>query len=482
MKRMKKYVSLLLTVLMVLALGMTAFAANTTGSITIRDALKGETYSAYRIFDLESYDKDKELYSYVLSEKWSGFENEEGIAHYFTIDADGYIVWNAATENDAQDVKAFAGIAMSYAKANNIDADRTAEADESWFNGTEVVKAAFENLPLGYYLLDSSLGTLCSLDTMNPTATIREKNVVPTIAKEVEEDSTGTFGESNDADITQTVNYKSTITVQAGTENYVLHDKMDAGLTFAGTVKVSYDGEEIANPEGKYELVVGPTDGDTFDIVFEDDYIQTLVAGKNIVVEYSATLNAKAAVGKAAGNKNSTQITYGNASESTWDETTTYTWKFDVFKYTLGDNNAQVPLEGAQFVLYKTEGTATKYATLENDIITGWVDTEEAATKLTSKEDGKIAIIGLDTDTYYLKETVAPEGYNLLKTPITVVIGAEGALTQNGDPVDQIEVLNKAGFLLPSTGGVGTTMFYVAGVVLMLGAAVLLVFKKRVSK
>ncbi len=483
MKNMRKLASLLLALVMVLSLATTAFAAEgdttatTTGSITVSNALVGETYSIYRIFDLESYSGTN--YSYKLSAKWSGFTANE----YFTVNSDGYVVWTEA-KNTADGAAAFAVLAMNYASTNSIANDGTATASST--------TVPFTNLPLGYYLVDTSLGSLCALTTTDTAATVNEKNEKPTVNKTVEEDSTSTYGKSNDADITQTVNFKSEITVQKGTENYVLHDTMSSGLTFdASSVMVTVNDTEVA-AQGNWTLTSsGLTDGCTFEVKFENSYISTLTAGTKIVVSYSATLNANAVIG-GDGNKNETTLKYGNAQTTEKSETVTKTWGVDLFKYTSGENDTKNALAGATFVLYKEvtvpateEGgeatTAKKYATVENGKLTGWVDTEEAATKLTSGTDGIISVDGLDADTYYFKETAAPAGYNLLKEPVNFVIGENGTITMGETTVTQVEVQNNAGSELPETGGMGTTLFYILGAALMLGAVVLLVTKKRMA-
>lgn len=476
MKHLKKLASLLLALVMVLSLATTAFAAESNGSITVNSALKGETYTIYRIFDLESYSGTN--YSYKLSEKWSGFTAND----YFTVNTDGYVEWKEA-KNTTEGAAAFAALAMAYAKENNIvnDGQATATAD-----GT----VSFSNLPLGYYLVDTTLGSLCALSTTDPDATVTEKNEKPTNEKTVEEDSTGNYGNSNDADINQVVNFKSTITVQKGTENYVLHDKMSTGLTFDNTsVKVTVDGTEVA-ATGNWTLITTTTDDCTFEVKFENSYISTLTAGKEIVVSYSATLNENAVIG-STGDPNETTLTYGNDQETEKSETVTKTWGVDLFKYTKGENDANNALAGAEFVLYKevantdtTEGAAAtvkKYATVANGKLTGWVDTEKAATKLTSDSNGIISVDGLDADTYYFKETKAPAGYNLLKDPVQFVIGNDGTVKMGETTVTQVEVENNAGSELPSTGGMGTTIFYTLGGILMLAAVVLLVTKRRMN-
>lgn len=102
-------------------------------------------------------------------------------------------------------------------------------------------------------------------------------------------------------------------------------------------------------------------------------------------------------------------------------------------------------------------------------------------TKVTTPENGSFTIIGLDADTYYLTETKQPDGYNKLSNPVKIVIAADGKITIGDKTVDQVEVENKSGSLLPSTGGMGTTLFYIFGAILVIGSGVVLITKKRMK-
>ena len=204
MKHARKLASLLLALVMVFALTATAFAEGETGSITINDAVVGQTYTIYQILDLESYNASANAYAYKATTAWNTFINSNEIKGvYVEVDAQGYVTW----KEDA-DAAAFAKAAQKYAKDNSIANQGTVAATTT--------TVSFAGLDLGYYLVDTTLGTLCSLDTTNPNVVMEEKNEVPTNVKTVEEDSTGNYGEKNDADIGQTVNFKSTITAQAG--------------------------------------------------------------------------------------------------------------------------------------------------------------------------------------------------------------------------------------------------------------------------
>ena len=492
MKHAKKLASLLLALVMVFALATTAFAADETGSITINDAIAGQTYTIYQILDLESYNASANAYAYKATTAWSTFINSDAIkGTYVEVDAQGYVTWK-----DGADAAAFAKAAQKYAKDNSI-------ANQGSVTATTTT-VSFTGLDLGYYLVDSTLGTLCSLDTTNPDVVMEEKNEVPTNEKTVEEDSTGNYGKTNDADIGQTVNFKSTITAQAGAENYVFHDTMSAGLTFTGVTGITLNGTAV--DASNYTVVTeGLTDGCTFEVRFTQAFCDTLKANDQIVISYTATVNENAVVG-LPGNPNSSKLSYGVADGTTStpsgttppSETTTYTWDLDVLKYANGDETKV--LKDAKFVLLNQD--KTKVATVVNGKITGWVNsgitfekngeqeitktnyptTWPANTVLTTGENGKIEIDGLDADTYYLHEVEAPAGYNVLAEDVEVTVtGAttvEGKLTYT---TVVAKVNNQSGTELPSTGGMGTTIFYILGGVLVVGAIVLLVTKKRMS-
>ena len=474
MKTMKRISCLLLALALMMALSVTAFAEGETGSITINDAVVGQTYTIYQILDLESYNTSANAYAYKATTAWNTFINSDAIkGTYVEVDNQGYVTWK-----DGADAAAFAKAAQKYAKDNSI-------ANQGAVTATTTT-VSFTGLDLGYYLVDSTLGTLCSLNTTKPDVVMEEKNEVPANVKTVEEDSTGNYGEKNDADIGQTVNFKSTITAQAGAENYVFHDTMSAGLTYTGVTGITLNGTTV--DASNYTVTAPAADGDTFDVTFTQAFCDTLKANDQIVVSYTATLNENAVIA-GEGNPNTSKISYGDSSNTKYtpdSQTKTYTWDVDVFKYTM-DGETEKALAGATFTLSKNADGANPIALVsEGNNVYRVAKTGETGTvtEITTDATGKFTIKGLDADTYYLTETAAPAGYNKLAGPVTIVIGENGVVngtTEAPQGVDEVKVLNQAGAELPSTGGIGTTIFYVLGSVLLVGAAVLLITKKRMS-
>ena len=493
MKYMKKFMALIAALTLALTMAVPAFAASGTassskGTITIDNAVTGTTYKAYRIFDLESYDTNKDVYSYKLSTKWKDFpeysatidDNEVSAEEFFSVNSAGYIEWKDAKKEAGAD---FAKLAKAFVDKNKIECDATKTATDA--------AVTFTDLTLGYYLVDTSLGSLCSLDTTEPSVTIKEKNSDTTIEKKIVIDGDEKVG-SNSAGIGDTVNFKITITVKDGNpKGYVLHDQL-SGLTFdPDSLKVTI-GEKTLTAGTDYTLDKKPTDGDSFDVNFANG---TLKPNDVVVVTYSATVAANATIA-GAGNTNKAKLDY-SGKHSTDEKTTTYVWKLNVHKYTLNSTNKEEALNGAKFVLYREDGTEKKYAKLINGRIAGWVANKGDAMTLETSGEGNISIEGLNVGIYYLEETEAPVGYNKLAKPIEVKITATSddatGVSETVEYRNQndstytpatnatVKVLNEAGTQLPSTGGIGTTIFYVIGGGLMAVAAVLLVTKKRMN-
>ncbi len=463
---MKKVLAILVSVMLVFSLSVVAFAAG-EGSITVTNAAEGETYSAYRILSLESYDATTGIYLYKADSNWAEFVAAQ--TTYLSVDASGYVTWV-----EGADEKAFAKAALAYAEANNITATDSVTVAEG------ATAATISGLDLGYYLVDSTLGTILALTTTKPDATFAEKNSGPTIYKEVKEDSTGAWGTENDADMFQTIEFRATITAQAGATKYVLHDTMSEGLTFNGVTGVTLGGETV--DASNYTVTsTGLTDGCTFEVSFEQEFLDTLEDNDVIVVSYEGELNENAAIHNAV-NTNDVYLAYGDASETETSTTETSTYEFDIVK-TDSNNNL---IDGAEFRLYDALEGGNEIAVVElGDGFYRVADDSEAGVAITTL-DGIATIIGLDGDTnYYLEETKAPAGYNGLTSRVQVSITNENLKAEavNGEytPETGVQIVNKTGSIFPETGGIGTTIFTIVGIVLVLGAGILLVVKKRAA-
>ena len=472
MKHLKKFIGAVAAALMVFAMTVTpAFAASGTndnsGSITINDAEPGHTYNAYQVLVLESYNTDKGAYSYKANADWAKWLATQ--TKYVSIDAQGYVTW----VKDA-DAAAFAKAAIAHAKEANIAAKATKTADSA--------TVQFTGLNLGYYLVDTTVGTLCSLDTTTPSATMEEKNELPPVKKEVKEDSTNDWGDENSAEIGDTVEFKTTITAKKGAESYVLHDVMSKGLTLnADSIKVQVGGTDLAT--ANYTIKTsGLNDGCTFEIEFAQSYLDTITADTDIVVNYSAVVNENAVIFGDA-NTNKTRLAFGedHRDETTWDETKTFSYRVDIVK-TDGDNKV---LDGAEFRIYDAQNGGNEVPVVKIADGQYRLAKEGEQGVVITTQNGQVEIKGFDANTtYWLEETKAPEGYNKLAGRQEIAIkDANLDATVNGGTWTGggIHVVNKAGNILPSTGGMGTTIFYVAGGAIVIAAAATLVYRKRME-
>ena len=467
-KTFKKLFAALLAAALVLAMAVPAFAETnaTKGSITISNTVKDETYTIYRMFKLDSYNAESNTYSYTVEPSWKPFF-QDGVAgsEYITLDRQNHPTWNAAKSQDS-DKADFAKLALKWATENKVPP--AAESQTS--TGSDVI---FSHLDLGYYLVDSSLGALCGLNTTNPDATIKEKNEKPEIKKEVQT-STGDWGDKNNAKIGDTVEYKVEIKVADGAQTYTVYDTMSTGLTFnSGSLKVT------ANDVVTTDYTLTPTTNG-FTLVLPESYVSTLTKGTTIIVTYNATLN-KDAVIDGDGNTNEVKLSYGNQQNTVPSKVTTKSYQFDLVKV---DGTTNKLLDGAEFELADGE-TKLSFVKDANGNYRVAAAGEEGTTTTITVKNGKVNIYGLAGKTYTLTETKAPDGYNKLVTPETVNLtdGSKASATIESETyVDGgVVVKNNAGTVLPSTGGMGTTLFYVIGGGLMVAAVVLLVTKKRME-
>lgn len=492
MKLIKKIAAIMFAFMMVVSMSCNVKAdegssssPTTKGTITITNAKEGETYKLYKILSLESYsytgnDKDKGNYAYTLTgdTKWDNFIKKQATQYFKFDDTNKYLTWTG-TMDEAR-VKDFAQLALKFARneSNNVQPIQKVEKTNS-----STVK--FDNLDLGYYLVDSSVGSLCVLNTTNPNLKIAEKNGVPSVDKIITSGGVvSADGKSNSASIGDTVIFKTTITAQPGAQNYVLHDKMTEGLTLKNDSIVVKKGESpVATSD--YTLKTSDfTDGCTFEIVFGQTFCDDLQKDEKITVTYSATLNENAVIA-GEGNKNETKLKYGDSQETQPSVTNTKTFEMHVFKFYKDKKNSdkETGLADAVFTLSKkSDGTEPIKLTKTNENSNIYkVNNNGMITDITTPGDGKFTIQGLGAGTYYLTETKQPAGYNKLSGPVTVVIDETGLVKVGESEANPVKVENKTGTVLPSTGGAGTTMIYLIGALLVLGSGIVLATKRRVK-
>ncbi len=490
MKNMRKLLAMVLAFMMVMSLATTAFAA-TTG--TVRNDTD-RTYNAYQIFSgTQATD------SAVLGDiAWGTGINAEA----FLTELQKIEVFKDC-ETAADVAAALKGVDD---KSDTAKAFANLAAKHLTDTATEVAANATATLDSGYYLLvDTSTGNAAQnpalLQVTNATdINITDKSGAPSVDKTIKDE-----GDAAEGSIGDTFTFVLTATMPTTFEGYdsykvVFKDTLSKGLTYNNDATVSVEGFTVAtSTDTAGNTIITVTNANVLDI--------GVTAGSKITVTYTATLNSNAVVG-SAGNPNTVKLEYSNdpnwnggpeqepTKETPEDKVVVFTFELDVTKV---DGETKKNLADAKF---KLENAGGKWATVDtNGKLTGWADTKDEGSVLTSGADGLFKFIGLDQGIYKLHEIEAPAGYNLLKDPITIVITATvtdteetqeltaltikvGEETENGDVTTGVvttTVENNSGATLPETGGMGTTMFYIFGAVLMIGAAVLLVTKKRMS-
>ena len=500
MKHMKKFVSLLLTAVMVLAMSMTAFAEGTNYSITINNSAEGHTYEAYQIF---TGDLSGTTLSNIV---WGSGVSEAGKT------ALGDAAAKAETLKTEADAKAFAKEVAPYLTTAAGSANTVTDG-----------KYVISGLAAGYYLVKDQDGSLTGDNdsyteyivkvVSNTTAT--PKSDVPEVQKKVKDindstdDAMTDWQDSADHDIGDSVPFQLKATLADNVSSYttykvVFHDTLSKGLTYNNDAKVYIDGKET---NGFTVTTTVNADGTTTLTVSCDD-VKALGAGNSsvITVEYTATLNENAVLG-SAGNPNEVYLEYSNnpnKSESGDNETgetpedvvIVFTYKTIINKVTknpdydpdVEGSEEYIPLTGAEFILEKY-----------NKETNNW----EEITVVKNDEGTTFTFSGLDDGKYRLTETTTPAGYNSID-PIEFTVTAEhdvlsdnpaltslsgnattGELTFTSSTTEgslSADIVNNAGSTLPETGGMGTTIFYVLGTILVLGAAIMLIAKKRMNK
>ena len=472
MKKTKKIFALLLALVMAMAMSVTALAA----TITINNANEGETYTAYKLFDVTTAGSGKDItYSYSTKDT-ALVETLENIGLQFTTSADGatyYVTTDATGSNfvtsegnmSAADLAAdLNSLLSSESYENELGTGFAATVEEGESSVT------ISGLASGYYFVTSTMGSLCFLQTSADSITIDEKNLEPTLEKEADK-TTATIG--------QKVNYTATITAQDGAVNYVLHDTMSSGLTFNNDVAVTLNGDTVDG--ANYSVITENDDKCTLEVEFTEAFCNSLNANDSIVVTYSATVNKNAITVVA---KNEAYLSYGNSSKTIKDMVETPNYSFDIVK----TDTSNKLLDGAKFKLYTTQagGDAIYLVKTDAGYRVAESSNETGATTIIEVTGGKVTVDGLANGTYWVEEIEAPNGYNMLSERVAITINSSdnnAVTTEKGEDTfyksGGLEVENQAGSILPSTGGMGTTVIYIAGIVLVLGAGVTLIVRRR---
>ena len=519
---MKKFKALLTgiltaTLLSVTATGsITANAEGAKGSIEITGTTAGETYTAYEVLEYTAVDEslnDKQQFTdthgtYKVTTEWVEFftSDEYNLSSFITKYDNDYYVTGVNDSNATALASAIQTGSIKYiASHQNLTVAKTVTATGDTTTITD--------LPYGYYVIDSSLGAINSTGLTSPSVSVAEKNsTTPAPEKEVQENSKASetfsidesngWGEWNDGQIGDTVTFKTKVTLLPKTTNVVLHDTMDATLSYNDDVKVYY-AEDAAGKnitEAVKSIAVCAPEGENgFKVSFATEYTESLTDMVYVTVVYTANITDEAEVNK--GQMNETYVSYGNDGRTEYDRTYTYTYDINIVKQ--GDNGKT--LDDTHFNLLAADKKTVLKVVKEKDgvyTLAANQNADNVTDDIVTSSEGKIQIKGLDTGVYYLRETQAKAGYNMLTGDIKISISgtvdsknhtAVGTITASYGENDAAKignvsvdknvlyVVNTTGAYLPSTGGVGTTMFYLVGGVLILSAVAAFIVKRKAA-
>lgn len=547
MRKVKKLLGLLLAAVMVLAMGVPTFAASGDYTITINEASAGHTYEAYQVFAGDLSKNEATLSNVTWGDGVDGTAiltalkgtEEETTAYEKCTTAAGVAKVLEGYKDEPQAMKDFADIVGQHLT-------KTTSGTCSEYNREEQ-SYTISGLAAGYYLVKDKDGSVPGTDAYTDfilkvvqNTTVTPKSGVPTVEKKVQEDDKynqdGGYGNGyNDVadwNIGDPVPFKLIGTLPTNfadydTYQYIFHDTLSTGLSLNQDTIHVYMASDKAGTKDKKELhgytvnVPGTEEENqcSFEVAFADltnseTVGEEVTANKYIIVEYTATLNKDAEIG-LPGNPNRVYLEFsnnpnsggeGDTGKTPEDKVIVFTYELDVTK--VDGQDADTKLKDAEFKLYDANG---KYVIVDADgKVTGWADNEAGGSTLKSDKNGLFKVIGLDDGTYWLKETKAPDGYNLITNPIKIEIKATTVNDQDWTamegPADALKVLeikvtvgstttsgngdtesgivatdiqNNKGAELPETGGMGTTIFYVLGAILVLGAGGLLIARRR---
>lgn len=443
MKKTRKIIALVISMMVMMSMAMTVNAASITMNNNLPTGGSGApTYTYYQILEAEGVDTSTTPATasyYVSGTTKKGILESTGLFNFTPAGSDR---WNVTqSESDAETIASTLG-ALTEEQLNNFT--------HGTFTGTA------DGLTDGYYLIKSSLGTAYAVRTLGDV-TVNEKNSYPDLTKTVNPAT---------AEIGETVTYTLAVTIPTSAAgDIVLYDNIDNGLTMNTAISgisggLTWQSDSSYNETGRtgYKVTIPAA-----------TVANNL--GQTLNLTYTATVNAGAAVGTDLSNTGYLNYNGFNSNPSTAN---VKTFAFSLEK--VDGSNHDTKLENVIFTL--TNEVGNYYTADANPRF------NSTAASVSTNSYGTISFVGLHAGTYTLTETSTNAGYNLLSTPITVTVDSNGAISASGCSVSgtTLTIENNKGTVLPSTGGIGTTIFYVVGLIAVLGAGIFLVTNKRMAK
>ena len=477
MRKTAKILAVALAIVLALSMSLVAFAETLTRNIAVsadnasitvntpeeKGEVANNTYRIYKVFDA-SVDPTTGAIVYSTT--------KSTVPAGFTKDANGTVTYTGEATGDElteDDIRAIA----AYVKASDLVATVETTVDDDSFT--------VDGLPYGYYYITTTTGSLVTVTSTNPTATVDDKNDVPPVDKTITKANGGVVdvdadGKKAMGEVGNVVEFTATVTKKAGAETYIFHDVMTSGLTYDPTsLEITVDG--VAVPTSNYSTATAA--GDTLTVTFYPSYITNLDDDSVITITFSATVNENALV--TDEENNTAYLSYGHTgteNSTPEKEVEVYDATILVNKFYTDDQDQQQPLAGAGFVLKNADNKYYKLNNGDVEWVTDIADADELFTDETGALENGGKFGGLASGTYTLVEKTVPAGYNK-GADTTITITANDYTAQNLTQTADVE--NESGSVMPSTGGIGTTLIYVFGAIFVIGAGVYFIARKRMS-